>query len=84
MEFANNKSSISIENSFTEPIYIEAANYCPLHPKGNSMSFKNFSASQAAPGNDKPEDKAKTAPAVDAPAAEPARKQDESAPAQKS
>lgn len=48
------------------------------------MSFKNFSVSQAAPSNDKPEDKTKTAPAVDAPAAKPAKEQDEVAPAQKS
>jgi hypothetical protein len=44
------------------------------------MSFKNFSASQAAPSNDK----TKVAPAVGEPAAQPAKKQDEVAPAQKS
>lgn len=46
------------------------------------MSFKNFSASQAAPSNDKPDDKTKVAPAVGEPAAQPAKKQDEAAPAQ--
>jgi hypothetical protein len=48
------------------------------------MSFKNFSASQAAPSNDKPDDKTKAAPAGGEPAAQPAKKQDEAAPAQKS
>jgi hypothetical protein len=48
------------------------------------MSFKNFSASQAAPSNDKPEDKTKTAPDADAPAAQPVKEQGEVAPAQKS
>jgi hypothetical protein len=48
------------------------------------MSFKKFSASQATPNNDKPDDKTKTAPAVGEPAAQPAKKQDEAAPAQKS
>lgn len=48
------------------------------------MSYKKFFASQAAPSNDKPEDKTKAAPAVDQPAAQPDKKQDEVAPAQKS
>ncbi len=43
------------------------------------MSYKKFSASQATPSNDKPEDKTKAEPA-----AQPAKKQDEAAPAQKS
>jgi hypothetical protein len=48
------------------------------------MSFKKFSASQATPSNDKPDDKTKAAPAVGEPAAQPAKKEDEAAPAQKS
>jgi hypothetical protein len=48
------------------------------------MSFKNFSASQSVPSNDKPDDKTKVAPAVGEPAAQPVKKQDETAPAQKS
>jgi len=48
------------------------------------MSFKKFSASQAAPSNDTPDDKTKSAPVVGEPAAEPAKKEDEAAPAQKS
>jgi hypothetical protein len=48
------------------------------------MSFKNFSASQAAPSKDKPDDKTKAASASGEPAAQPAEKQDEAAPAQKS
>lgn len=48
------------------------------------MSFKNFSASQAAPSNDKPDDKTKAAPAGGEPVAQPAKKQDDAAPAQKS
>lgn len=48
------------------------------------MSFKKFSASQAAPSDDKPDDKTKTAPASGEPAAQPDKKQDEAAPAQKS
>lgn len=48
------------------------------------MSFKNISISQATPSNDKPDDKTKTAPAGSEPAAQPAKKQDEAAPAQKS
>lgn len=44
------------------------------------MSFKKFSASRAAPSNDK----TKTAPAGGEPAAQPTKKQDEAAPAQKS
>lgn len=47
------------------------------------MSFENFSAPQGAPSNDQPEDKTKTAPAVDQPATQPGEKQDEVAPAQK-
>lgn len=48
------------------------------------MSFNKFSASQAAQSNDKSDDKTKTAPAGGEPAARPAKKQDEAAPAQKS
>lgn len=48
------------------------------------MFFKNFSISQSAPSNDKPQDETKTAPAVGQPAAQPAEKQDEAAPVQKS
>ncbi len=47
------------------------------------MSFKTFSASQTGPGNSKSDDKAKTAPAANAPASHPATKQDEVASAQK-
>jgi len=48
------------------------------------MSFKNFSSSQATSSNDKPDDKMKPAPADSEPAEQPAEKQDEAAPAQKS
>lgn len=47
------------------------------------MSFKKFSASQAAPSNDKPDDKAKAAPAVAEPEAQPAKRHDEAGPARK-
>ncbi|HSR56276.1 MAG TPA: hypothetical protein VLN73_08535 [Alphaproteobacteria bacterium] len=48
------------------------------------MSFKKFSTSQAAASDDKPDDKTKTASADGEPAAQPAKKQHEAAPAQKS
>jgi hypothetical protein len=48
------------------------------------MSFKELSASQAAPSNDKPDAKTRAAPAGGEPAAQPAKKQDEAAPARKS
>lgn len=48
------------------------------------MSSENFSASLATSRHTRPEDKTKAAPAVDAPAAQPATKQNKGAPAQKS
>ncbi|MCR9254463.1 MAG: hypothetical protein NXI16_00010 [Alphaproteobacteria bacterium] len=48
------------------------------------MSFNKFSVSQTAQSNEKPDDKTKSAPVVGEPAAEPAKKEDEAAPAQKS
>jgi hypothetical protein len=48
------------------------------------MSFKKFSVSHAAPSNDKPDDETMTAPAGGERAAQPAKTQDEAAPAQKS
>jgi len=48
------------------------------------MSFKKFSASQAAPSNGKPDEKKKASPAGGEAAAQPAKKQNEAAPLQKS
>lgn len=47
------------------------------------MSFKNFSVSQDTPSDDQQDDKTKV-PAVDEPGPQPAKKQDEVAPEQKS
>lgn len=48
------------------------------------MSFKSFSTSQGTPSAGKPGDKPTTAPAVDETGPQPAKKQDDAAPAQKS
>jgi hypothetical protein len=52
--------------------------------KGFIMSFNKMSASQAAPSNDKPDDKTSATPTVVEPAAQPAKTEGEAAPAQKS
>jgi hypothetical protein len=48
------------------------------------MSFKKFSTAQDAPGNDKPADKSKDAPAAAPTAAKPDTSAAEAAPASKS
>jgi hypothetical protein len=48
------------------------------------MSFKKFSESQAAPGNDKPVGQTKASPTGGDEKSLPTKKQDEAAPAQKS
>ena len=48
------------------------------------MSFKLWSSAQSAKAEEKPEDKAKDAPAVDQLAAEPEKKPAETVPAPKS
>ena len=48
------------------------------------MSFKLWSSAQSAKAEENPDDKAKDAPAVDQPAAEPEKKPAETAPKPKS
>ncbi len=52
--------------------------------EGIPMSFNKFSNQKTASSTDKPEEKTKNAPAVDAPVGAPAKSPDEAAPAQKS